>query len=84
MSDTITVRLKCFSHVRQALGGDEMEISLPVGATCEDVEEKVRALAGNDLDGITIRFAVNQKYQLEDCALADGDEVALIPPVQGG
>ena len=29
-------------------------------------------------------IAVNQEYQSHDYALADGDEVALIPPVSGG
>ena len=31
-----------------------------------------------------IRFAVNQEYVKDDTELYDGDEVVLIPPVQGG
>lgn len=31
-----------------------------------------------------VRFAVNQEFALDDTALHDGDEVALVPPVSGG
>lgn len=32
----------------------------------------------------TVRFAVNQEFVVDDLALKDGDEVAVIPPVSGG
>ena len=34
--------------------------------------------------GIPMRVAINQHYVNDDARLAHGDEVALIPPVQGG
>jgi molybdopterin converting factor small subunit len=33
---------------------------------------------------VSLRVAVNQKYVPEETVLDDGDEVAFIPPVQGG
>ncbi|MBT6113793.1 MAG: molybdopterin synthase sulfur carrier subunit, partial [Candidatus Marinimicrobia bacterium] len=36
------------------------------------------------LDDISLRIAVNQKYTPIDIKLNNGDEVAFIPPVQGG
>lgn len=32
----------------------------------------------------SLAFAVNSRYRQRDHLLADGDEVALIPPVSGG
>jgi molybdopterin converting factor small subunit len=35
--------------------------------------------------GITaVRFSVNRQFADDDHVLADGDEVAIIPPVSGG
>ena len=84
MSDNITVRVKCFSHVKEAIGQQELTISLPVGSTGADLEKHVKALVNGRLDNISFRLAVNKVYSAIDTKLNDGDEVALIPPVQGG
>ena len=36
------------------------------------------------LKDIDLRIAINQEYVKDDRELKDGDEVVLIPPVQGG
>ena len=41
-------------------------------------------MAGQKLDKIPFKIAVNQTYIIEPVILEDGDELALIPPVQGG
>ena len=41
-----------------------------------------RSTSGDEPDGLL--YAVNKEYATRDRALADGDEVALIPPVSGG
>ncbi|MDP6397320.1 MAG: MoaD/ThiS family protein [Candidatus Marinimicrobia bacterium] len=78
------VIVKCFSQVRYHLGKDELVFHLEEGVTTSDLEEKVREQAGDLLEGVSLRVAVNQKYTPEAVELKDGDEVALIPPVQGG
>ncbi len=82
MSLKITTR--CFSHVRQALGKGIVNLELDDGADTTEVERMIREMAGKELDGISFRIAVNRKYLSSPTALKDGDEVALIPPVQGG
>ncbi len=41
-------------------------------------------MAGGKLNAIKMRVAVNHSYEPEPIMLKEGDEVALIPPVQGG
>lgn len=80
----ITVKLLCFSHVRHVLGQAEILLELPPGATAADAEARVRHMGGEALASVPWRVAVNQAFTESSAPLADGDEVALIPPVQGG
>ncbi len=84
MADRISITVKCFSHVRHALDCDQLTIELPAPAFARDAEAAVRERAGGALDGLPLRIAVNQAFTDGATALATGDEVALIPPVQGG
>ena len=78
------VTVKCFSQVRYALEKDELSLELGPGKTTKDVEDLVREHANKKLDGVLFRTAVNRIYIKEPRELKDGDEVAFIPPVQGG
>ena len=78
------VTVKCFSQVKYALKVNQIFLDLEPGQTTADVEEAVRKHAAGKLDGISLRIAVNRVYVQEPVAVDDGDEVALIPPVQGG
>ena len=72
------IRVRLFAGLRERAGWSEREI------------EGVRAVAdvwpalelGAEPQGLL--YAVNREYAGRDRALADGDEVALIPPVSGG
>jgi molybdopterin converting factor small subunit len=44
----------------------------------------IREKSAGALDDVTLRTAVNKHYVSEPVPLDDGDEVAFIPPVQGG
>ena len=76
--------VRCLSQVREALGKETVNLELEDGADTSTVENKIREMAGDNLDGITLRVAVNREYMPKPIALKNGDEVALIPPVQGG
>lgn len=80
----ITVRVKCFSQVKYALEKDEVIFELDNGTSTERLETMIRNQANGKLDDVSLRVAVNQKYIPEKIVLKDGDEVAFIPPVQGG
>ena len=80
----IKIKIKCFSHVKHALGKDSLDINLKEGATLESLENKVRTKAKGKLNGVSLRIALNKKYVTGDKVLKDGDEVAFSPPVQGG
>ena len=76
--------LKCFSQVKYALNTDEMMIELEDGQTASDLEKIIRKKTGEKLKGIAVQIAVNKEYSDGSTVLHNGDEVALIPPVQGG
>jgi molybdopterin converting factor subunit 1 len=78
------IKIKCFSQVKYALGTDELTLEFEMGKTTSQLEQLIREKADGKLDGVSLRIAVNQKYSPDEIELKDGDEVAFIPPVQGG
>ena len=84
MSDSVHVRVLCFSVVRDAIGQSEIELTLSAGATAQTVTERVRELGGARLEGLPLRLAVDQQFVSADRQVSGGEEIAVIPPVQGG
>ena len=80
----IKVKIKCYSQVKYALGKDEISLELEPETTTAELEELVREQAREQLEGISLRTAVNRVYVPESVVVQDGDEIAFIPPVQGG
>ena len=79
------VRVCFFASVRERLRRSEAECNLRDGATLDDLwQELRRAHPALDEVGSSLRFAVNQEYVDKEHPLAEGDEVAVIPPVSGG
>lgn len=78
------VNVKCFSQVQYALGQTELLVELENRSKASDLEKLIRIRAKGKLDDVSLRVAINKNYVNEDTELKDGDEVAFIPPVQGG
>jgi len=79
------VKLVAFGILRDQLGSSMKEMEFPGDATVRDVIARCRAIAGESTaPWSSIAVAVNEEYVPATHSLADGDEVALLPPVSGG
>ena len=78
------VRVLFFASYAEAFGKNEEALELPAGATVADFVTRVRAGSADTKLPPSPLVAVNQRYAKPETKLADGDEVALIPPVAGG
>ena len=84
MAETITIKVKLFSHLKYALQKSELAIECHEGSDAGTLAAKIREMGGAAVADIPFRIAVNQNFVDETQVLQEGDEVALIPPVQGG
>lgn len=81
----IHVRVLLFAMLAESAGRRELELELPAGSRVADA---VRALAERApalapwVDRVS--YAVNRTYAEREAPLAEGDELALLPPVSGG
>jgi molybdopterin synthase catalytic subunit/molybdopterin converting factor small subunit len=73
----VKVHVRLFAGLRERAGWSEREIE---ASSVADVWSELGL--GDEPAGLL--YAVNQEYADRDRALADGDEVAVIPPVSGG
>lgn len=79
------VQLRFFASLRERLKMSAAERTLAAGATVGDVWSALcRERPELEPLSASITFAVNREYVDRTHRLADGDEVALIPPVSGG
>ena len=79
------VRVQFFSHLKDIVGAPEVQWSAAEGATAADLlahlyaqHPKLRDWDSSILIGAGVEF-VGREYRLKD-----GDEIAIMPPVQGG
>ena len=79
------VRVQFYAQLRELVGIRELELDLPQGATVRELLEKIYtqkpALRDHDnsiLIGAGLEF-VDRNYKLKS-----GEEISIMPPVQGG
>ena len=82
----IEVEILYFAAVRDLVGRPQERLELPneIGSVAELVShlEQVHPELAGQL--VSVRVAVNEEFRSAEHELADGDVVALIPPVAGG
>lgn len=76
-----TVTVLFFAALREARGRDEEAMDIPEGTTCAAL---YRQLFPGRLSDLPVSYARNQAHTSGDTVLADGDEVAFLPPLGGG
>jgi len=82
----MAVRVRLFATLRERAGRDHVDLDLGERATVADALSAVSALDGlaDLVPRGSVLMAVNREYASADTPVADGDELALIPPVSGG
>ena len=78
-----------FARFREQIGASEEKLSLPasvttVGQLREWLAQQSEAHAAALGPDAMVKIAVNQSYAGPEAPVADGDEVAIFPPVTGG
>jgi MoaE-MoaD fusion protein len=85
MKVALRVTALLFARLREQAGSDRFSLELASGATVADAYSELRRLhPGLEARREVVRAAVNQDFASWDDPLAEGDEVAFIPPVSGG
>jgi molybdopterin synthase sulfur carrier subunit len=85
MSQSITVTVKLFAVYQEAFDVSELVLDFPDGtpvqAVCDRlISEHPKLSKWREIT----RFGVNLQFVAPDTILQNGDEVVLIPPVNGG
>ena len=79
------IRVRFFAGIREAVGRREVDLEVPEGTTADQALDRlVNAYPPLARFRASALVACNQAYTEGGRILAEGDEVALIPPVSGG
>lgn len=84
MNERFSLAVRLFGSHRESAGRPAVVVELDAGASVGDLKSALSshpALA-ESVDSAAV--AVNRRYAGEMDPVAEGDEVALIPPVAGG
>jgi molybdopterin synthase catalytic subunit len=82
---SMRIAVRTFAAYRQAIGQGELTLDLPAGTTPRQIWSALaERYPGLRRYPPPARFAVNDEFVEPEHALAERDEVALIPPVSGG
>jgi molybdopterin synthase catalytic subunit len=79
------VRLLFFATLKDIAGSRELQLEVPAGSTVGDVwSELERTYPRMESYRSIVLAALNEEYVDRGASIADGDELALFPPVSGG
>ncbi len=81
---TLTVQCLFFGRYAETVGRAACALELPAPAAVADAVRTLRRDLGADRLPERPLVAVNREHSAMDRVLADGDEVAFLPPMAGG
>ena len=80
-----TVRIRFFARYAELAGRSEGTLSVPLPATVSDVIRRIREeWPGTSALPAQPLAALNLRHVRLDAPVADGDELAFLPPLAGG
>ncbi len=81
----MTVRVQLFSHLRDAAGTSELDLELPDSSTVADLLRQLyaRAPALRSWDS-SILIGAGMEFVGRNHLLRGGEQIAVMPPAQGG
>ncbi|STO09465.1 MoaD/ThiS family protein [Exiguobacterium aurantiacum] len=74
------IEVLCFAHVAEELAVRSYTVSAPQTIAALRADLADRGVSGAE----RLMFAVNERYEMDDYMIEDGDTVAVIPMVSGG
>jgi molybdopterin converting factor small subunit len=80
----IAVRARYLARLRELAGVELEVVHVPVGSTLGNAYDAARSKHPALPERASVRGAINLEFAGWDLGIADGDEVAFIPPVSGG
>jgi molybdopterin converting factor subunit 1 len=78
------IHVKLFAILRERAGIAQTTLELPVDSSAAAAAQRLAERYPAVGDFSRIAYAINRSYVPPTAVLADGDELALIPPVSGG
>jgi molybdopterin synthase sulfur carrier subunit len=87
MTESLTLRVRLFAGLREAAGWSERTVQAPAGASPLQLWQQLEMAGAWPGDaGLPdgVRVAINQAFAAADTPLANGDELAFLPPISGG
>ena len=79
------LRVRFYAHLRDLIGQQELRVDVAEGATVCDLLHQIYAqrpeLRAHDK---SILIAVDLEFVNRDYKLSPGEEISIMPPVQGG
>ena len=79
------IHVQFYAQLRDLVGMRELDVELPDGATIRDLLDKIYAqqpvLRSHDK---SILIGAGMEFVDRNCELKPGEEIAIMPPVQGG
>jgi molybdopterin converting factor subunit 1 len=81
--DRIRVTVRLFASLRERAGTGTVALEVPSATPVGAVWALLPGIGAVEPPA-GVRWAVNRAFTLPGAPLADGDEVAIVPPVSGG